>query len=141
MKPLSHFLNQIPASLALNISVISTDEAVKLHLPYEGNTNHHSTIFGGSLSLGATLAGWAVVHTHFAQAEGNIVIKDSSMRYLAPARGDVIITATLSDDLHQANLMLERFGKARVNAQCTLSVGDVVVADFVGVFVVKLSHT
>lgn len=141
MKPLSYFLNQIPASSALNLSVISTDEVVKLRLPYQGNTNHHSTVFGGSLSLGATLAGWAVVHTHFSQAEGNIVIKDSTMRYLAPATGDVIITATLSDDPHQANLMLERFGKARINVQCTLSVGDVMVADFVGVFVVKINHT
>ncbi|MDO4897244.1 MAG: YiiD C-terminal domain-containing protein [Moraxella sp.] len=137
MKSLSDFLAQIPASGALNLTIISTDKDVTLQLPYNGNTNHHGTVFGGSLSLGATLAGWAVVHEHFPQACGDIVIKHSEIRYLAPATSDVLIHATLTDDSHRVKTMLARFGKASVHTQCTLSVGETVVAKFKGVFVIK----
>lgn len=137
MKPLSHFLDKIPAVNALNISVITTSDSVTLCLPYDGNTNHHATVFGGSLALGATLAGWAVVHEHFGHADGNIVIKKSNIRYLAPATTDVFITATIEDDVTQTHDTLTRFGKTSVNVTCELMADGMVVGRFGGVYVVK----
>ena len=137
MRVLSDFLAQIPASFALGISVISNQNGITLRLPYDGNTNHHATVFGGSLVLGATLAGWAVVHEHFKLADGNIVIKKSDIRYLAPAATDVLITANLISDVIQANTILRRFGKVSVDVVCDLCVNDVSVAEFHGVYVVK----
>lgn len=138
MRPLSAFLSQIPASSALGISVISTQNGVTLRLPYQNNTNHHATIFGGSLSLGATLAGWAAVHEAFGEADGNIVIKKSDIRYLAPADKDVLISAHITSDIDKARAILMRFNKASVDVACQLIADGVIVAEFFGVYVIKL---
>ncbi|WP_435931724.1 YiiD C-terminal domain-containing protein [Moraxella bovoculi] len=90
-----------------------------LLLPYQGNTNHHQTMFGGNLSLAATLAGWAIAYENVPKVDGNIVIKSSQMRYPAPAPSDVEVVAELDDmDCQSVKEVFERFGWARVNEVC-----------------------
>lgn len=154
---LEPFLAQIPASGMLGIKVMALQpDATLLHLPMRGNTNHHHSVFGGSLSLVATLAGWACAHGSLPQAGGNIVIKSSHMRYLAPAISDVWALAVVNaDDLAKAQAMAIRFGRASLTITCELycienDMGDVMpdiqtvvqgksVASFTGEFVAVMT--
>ena len=137
MKPLSYFLDRIAAASSLGIRVLEHDSScVRLLLPYQGNTNHHRTMFGGSLSLAATLAGWAITHENVPKVDGNIVIKSSQMRYLAPAPSDVEVVAQLDDmDCQSVREAFERFGRTRVNVVCRLYCDHKEVGHFNGVYV------
>lgn len=88
---LQTFLHQfIPATALLGLTVNSIENGtVTLTLPHELNHNHKHTAFGGSIALGATSCGWAWVHAHFPEAEGNIVIQHGETDYLRPAGGDL----------------------------------------------------
>lgn len=137
MKPLSYFLDRIPAASSLDIRVLEHDAScVRLLLPYQGNTNHHQTMFGGSLSLATTLAGWAILYENVPKVDGNIVIKSSQMRYLAPAPSDVEVVAELDDmDCQSVKEAFERFGRARVNVVCRLYCDQKDVGHFSGIYV------
>ena len=87
-KTLQAFLHRhIPATAALGLEVVASDEEkTVLSAPHAPNRNHKNTVFGGSIALVATTCGWAAVHTHFPEADGNIVIQQGETRYLRPAR-------------------------------------------------------
>ena len=59
----------IPLSKAMAVSVVSvTDSAVTLQAPLEPNINHRETVFGGSASALAILAGWSLLHVRLRAA-------------------------------------------------------------------------
>lgn len=79
----------ISADLGTRVVQVSSD-VVLLEAPLEPNINHRSTVFGGSLSAVAILAGWAMVHFRLRQEgfEVRTVIHENTVRYERPAHGD-----------------------------------------------------
>ncbi len=136
---LQQFLHQyIPASAALGIEICSCDNGhVSLLMPLQGNQNHKQTLFGGSMVLAATVCGWAAAHINCPQAGGNIVIQESSMRYLVPVRGDIIVTgrAAAEKDWQKMAEDFEARGKGKVVLETEVYCGNKLSAVFQGKYV------
>lgn len=136
---LQTFLHQhIPATASLGIHILeASTEHIVLSMPHALNCNHKHTAFGGSIALGATTCGWALVHQHFPEADGNIVIQQGQTQYLRPARGDLVIkTRPVSAEAWQrmADLFVHR-GKGKVELEIDVFSQDELAATFVGKFV------
>lgn len=129
----------IPAykSLGLELEQADNDE-VSISCNLEKNRNHHGTIFGGSQSLLATACSWLAVHLNFPLANANIVIQQSNMRYVAPAKNKVIAVckALTPEQLEHCQKMLDKFGKGRINVECQLICDNRVISIFNGEFVI-----
>ena len=89
---------EIPMSRALGISVALWDgHALRLAAPLAPNVNHKATVFGGSLSAVATLAGWSVLWL-LLDAHGleyQVVIQDASIEYRRPVTTDFEVECRL----------------------------------------------
>jgi thioesterase domain-containing protein len=130
----------IPLSKALGVSVVAIeDDAVTLQAPLEPNLNHQQTVFGGSASALAILAGWALLHVRL-QSEGiadRLVIQRNVMEYQHPILGQFTARSMLE---HPAGWkpftdMLARKGKARITVLAVLEQMGRVAARFSGQFV------
>lgn len=69
-------------------------QQLSLQAPLERNLNHHGTAFGGSLFSLAAVCGWGFVLLKLREQDlhGLIVVKSSSVDYLAPVNGDLSVT-------------------------------------------------
>ncbi|WP_100052591.1 YiiD C-terminal domain-containing protein [Basfia succiniciproducens] len=141
MQPIDQFIAQyIPAAQALNLRVVeSSPQRVVIKAPFECNSNHHHTMFGGSQALLATLSAWSLAYLNFPDANGNIVIRSSQIRYLKPAPSDVIAVSICPDSLamNLAKQMLTKKGKAKITIQCQLYYNDIIVSEWTGEFVLS----
>ena len=136
---LQTFLRQfIPATALLGLTVHSIENGtVTLTLPHELNHNHKHTAFGGSIALGATTCGWAWVHAHFPEAEGNIVIQHGETDYLHPARGDLRFQnrAVDAEAWQQFQADFAASGKGKIRLTVEMWSEDKLAARFRGNFV------
>jgi thioesterase domain-containing protein len=131
--------DQIPLSRTMQVSCISvTADEVMLQAPLEPNINHHATVFGGSASALAILAGWSLVcvHLHAAQARCDLVIQRNTMDYLLPIRGVFSAAAKLLEPQEWPRVlrMLERRGVARTAVAAELIYAGKVAGRFLGEF-------
>lgn len=130
----------IPLSKALGVSVVSiADDAVTLEAPLEPNLNHRQTLFGGSASALAILAGWALLHVRL-QSEGiddRLVIQRNVMEYQHPILGQFTARAMLErpEGWKEFTTMLARRGKARITVLAVLEHMGRVAGRFSGQFV------
>lgn len=136
---LQDFLHRhIPATAALGIRVLSCGtDRVELLMPHQPNCNHKNTVFGGSTALGATVCGWALVHLNCPQAEGNIVIQSSQIRYTAPAHGDLRLTARSPEPAAWAHFhkMYAERGKGKIDLEIQALSDGLTAAEFGGRYV------
>jgi thioesterase domain-containing protein len=131
----------IPVSAHLGVSVRRCDHAgVVLAAPLAANINHRSTVFGGSASAVAILAGWTWLHFALRDAGLNcrVVIQRNTMEYDAPIDGD--FTAECAGVLAAAAWdrflgTLRRHRRARAELAVVLKLKDVPVARFEGEYV------
>ncbi|ASK26977.1 hypothetical protein BG910_03800 [Neisseria chenwenguii] len=130
-------LRYIPAVRTLGIRVLTADpRSVSLLLPLAENANHH-TLFGGSSALAATLCGWAMTHLLCPDADGNIVIQNSKIRYLRPAFSDGTVSARITDEAAVAQFH-EDFvtkGKAKIDIAVEIRSGGELATAFEGRYV------
>ena len=70
---------------------------VKCLMPFSGNGNHIGTMYAGSLFTVAEIPGGALFLSSFDTARYVPIIKEMTMRFLKPARGDVTIEISLDD--------------------------------------------
>lgn len=137
-KLLQAFLHRhIPATALLGIQVREADrEHIVLTMPHATNHNHKHTAFGGSIALGATTCGWALVHSHLPEAAGNIVILQGKTQYLRPAHGDLTIRTrpVSSESWQQMDDMFVKRGKGKVTLEIDIFSEDELAAVFVGKF-------
>jgi thioesterase domain-containing protein len=130
----------IPLSKAMGVSVLSVEEnAVTLQAPLGPNINHRHTVFGGSASALAILAGWALLHVRL-QAAGiadRLVIQRNVMEYRHPILGQFTARSRLESPEHweQFTAMLSRRGRARITVLAALEHMDRVAGTFTGEFV------
>jgi thioesterase domain-containing protein len=109
----------IPISAAMGVEVVTaTDSGVRLRAPLEPNINHRSTVFGGSASAVAILAGWTLLHVRLSHGGhgSRIVIQNSYVHYDSPIDGEFDAAAVPPPDVSWTRFTrtLDRRGKARI---------------------------
>jgi thioesterase domain-containing protein len=130
--------NTIPLSKAMGINVSHFDgnEFVTNCDPIF-NKNLHNTMFAGSIYTLATLTGWGWVYLHLQKynRQGDIVLADANIKYLAPISG-VACAKTHQQFVEGSTAVLEKKGKARLSLTVNVYNGDKVAATFIGKYVV-----
>ncbi|MDP4074665.1 YiiD C-terminal domain-containing protein [Acidovorax sp. A1169] len=123
---LQDYLHQhIPLSSAMAVSVMEASiERVVLSAPLAPNINHRETVFGGSASAVAILAGWSMLHMKLsAQNLGSrLVIQRNTMEYGLPIDGTFTAVAEApSEQAWRAFVrMFERKGLGRIEQASVL---------------------
>jgi thioesterase domain-containing protein len=114
------------------------DRGVVLYAPLAPNANFKGTAFGGSLFCIAVLTGWAWVTRYFAarQIAVDVVIQESTIRYLAPVQGALRATlwAPPVEQIERLRSMLRRAGRGRIRLHVGIHFGHAVATHFDGVF-------
>jgi thioesterase domain-containing protein len=138
---LERYLHEhIPLSKAMQVAVVSVDpDSVTLRAPLAPNINHQDTVFGGSASAVAMLAGWSLLHTRLAGAglTSRLVIQRNTVNYDLPIAGpftarSFIRTAAAWEAFV---VMLRRKGRARLTVSCILEYDGRSAGRFEGGFV------
>lgn len=135
----SYLHEHIPLSRQMQVRVERcTSDGVELSAPLAPNINHQGTVFGGSASALAMLAGWAFVHARVAELpfETRLVIRRNSMDFDAPIDGDCrALCIPEPDSLEAFDRQLRDDGKGRIELQVDVQRGEQRCARFVGVYV------
>lgn len=118
------FLHEkIPATKAMKVKVAEFGPSkVRLEAELEPNVNDKGTAFGGSISSLMTLCGWSMMFSLMAGRDpgAQIVVSRSSMRYIAPIKGDFAAECSLPED-RDVSAFLEAY-KDRKKARLSLKV-------------------
>lgn len=133
----SYLNREIPVTQAMDLRVTRLDaEGVELTAPLGANHNDKGTGFAGSLFTVAVLSGWSQVMLllHDAGIAGDVVISDTRVRYLKPARGDFQALARRPGGATVAAFIdqLRKRGRARLPLTIQVCVDDEQVLEFVG---------
>lgn len=138
---LEQYLHEhIPLSAAMQASVKDLQpDRVVLTAPLKPNINHRETVFGGSASALATLAGWSLVHLCL-QTSGitaRLVIQRNTMEYEGALTDAFSATAVFAQPSDWARFLrtLVRRGRARIAVEATLEQSGRVAGHFSGTFV------
>jgi thioesterase domain-containing protein len=138
---LEHYLHaQIPLSRAMGVTVVSVDpDNVVLQAPLEPNINHHETVFGGSATALALLAGWSLLHARLS-AQGipnRLVIQRHTMEYEHPIAGAFTARSQLErpQEWSRFTAILARRGRARISVGSVLGQAGQPVGRLTGEFV------
>jgi thioesterase domain-containing protein len=127
--------------LARHIGIVveaADDDAVVLRAPLAPNANYKGTAFGGSLYSLAVLTGWAWVTRYLAAraVPADAVIQASSMRFLAPVRGELRASAAApaAAQIDKFRKMLQRAGRGRISLRVEINYDETLATLFEGVF-------
>jgi len=138
---LTQYLHErIPLAKAMGASVrVVEPDRVVLQAPLEPNLNHRHTVFGGSASALAMLAGWALLHVRLS-SEGiadHLVIQRNVMEYQHPILGQFTARSMLerADAWKPFTDTLARRGKARITVLAELEYQGRTAGRFSGQFV------
>jgi thioesterase domain-containing protein len=134
--------NEMPVTQYLGIEPASYHGGVlTLRAPLAANVNHKGTAFGGSLNAIATLAGWGVVWLALRERglRGEVVIQDSSVRYLRPVTGDFVARSGPPEPeaLSQLVALVRRRGRGRIGLHAEVEDPGGVAVRFAGRYVVQ----
>lgn len=101
------------------------------------NKNLHNTMFAGSIYTLATLTGWGWIYLKLKESkyQGDIVLADANIKYLAPITG-VACGKTQKDSVVGPVVLLQENKKMRFTIKVELYSGDKVAAKFSGEYVV-----
>jgi thioesterase domain-containing protein len=135
--------DEFPLARHIGIEVeYAADDRLVLTAPFEPNANHNGSAFGGSQFCIAVLTGWAWATRYFAarQVTADAVIQESTIRYLAPARGPLraVLQPPLPEVLEKLRRMLRRAGRGRIRLNVDVHDGAQLVTQFHGVFAVSI---
>lgn len=128
----------IPISSAMGIRALEVGpEAVMLSAPLGVNVNHRSTMFGGSESALAILAGWTLLHARLQDRgfDGQIVIQRNAMEYLRPVHDTAVATCHSPASWDAFDAVLARRGRARIALEAVVTSREDVVGRLEGVYV------
>lgn len=122
-----HLDVDIPLARAIGVQVEGlADGALTLSAPLAPNVNDKGCAFGGSLASVMTLAGWGLLTLSLGEADADVYVQDSRIRYLAPVWTDFRAVARLAPG-HGIRALLDdlaRHGRARTETFCDLLAGD-----------------
>jgi thioesterase domain-containing protein len=134
-------VGEFPIGKHLGLTVESADDrGVALRAPLAANANDKGTAFGGSLYSVAVLAGWGWVTCYLAarDLDSEVVIQESTMRFLAPCEGELRARAAAPSEgqLDKLLKMLKRAGRGRVPVHVEVGRAHALNAAFDGIFAV-----
>lgn len=135
----SYFHDQIPLTRHMGVEVVdASPNHLLLSAPLQGNTNHKSTVFGGSLHSLATLACWGLVKLNLqeAQVSAEIVISGSEIRYLKPVTGKFYAECRSPDEERMERFIaaFRKYGKARIGLDAMVTQDHIVKVAYHGTF-------
>lgn len=129
---------KIPLTRAMGVRVEDYDGArLVLSAPLKANVNHLGTAFGGSLHALAVLSGYSLLWLELRDAECHIVIRESSVSYDRPVRGELraVCVRPEAEALAEFRQTFHDQGKARIALAATIEDGGVACVRFRGTFV------
>lgn len=132
------FHHKIPLTRAMGVRVVAAgSDAFAIEAPVALNYNHLHTAFGGSINAVATLAAYGFLWLELRDQAVEIVVAESSIRFLAPVRETIraICSPPATDVLATFRATLRAKGKARLPLHVRVEECKGVAADFNGVFV------
>ena len=132
------FHTKIPITRALGVRVEDYDGAhLTLSAPLAANVNHLGTAFGGSLNALLVLSGYGLLWLELQDTECHIVIRESSISYERPVRGNLRATCARPQEaaLAEFKQTFHQKGKARITLDATIEEEGVVLVRFRGTFV------
>lgn len=131
----------MPPLAAMQARVAGYDgERLFLAAPLAPNMNDKGGVFGGSITSLMTFAGWGLVTLQLPAAgiQADVLVADSSVRYLKPLYADLLAEATLGPDQSWDAFLstLAQRGRARIHLQARMTSPEgEVVADLAGRYV------
>ncbi|MCO4800271.1 MAG: GNAT family N-acetyltransferase/hotdog fold thioesterase [Colwelliaceae bacterium] len=128
----------IPLSKAMNIRISHFDgNELSTSCDPLFNKNLHNTMFAGSIYTLATLTGWGWIYLKLEENkyQGDIVLADAKIKYLAPIKG-VVCGKTQKETDKGPSVFLSETNKMRFTVKVDLYSGDKVAAKFIGEYVV-----
>lgn len=124
---------------------LAADEQGRLRAsaPLQPNANHMGSAFGGSLSMLATVTGWAMVHQMMQEAMEDmrrrveVMIQESDIEYLKPVYENISVVCEPPDEdaKEQFREMLDRWGRARIELECKINAAGERAVTFLGRYV------
>ncbi len=128
----------IPLSASMGARAIGIEPgSVIVEAPLAPNLNHRGTVFGGSLSTLAILAGFSVVLLGLRAGgyEHRVVIHRNEYDYLLPAAGTFTATARLDDQRWSRFIeTVRRRDRGRITIDADVSCGSLTVGHLSGTF-------
>lgn len=132
------FHSKIPITRAMGVRAEDYDgERLIISAPLEANVNHLGTAFGGSLNALAVLSGYGLLWLELQDTECHIVIRDSSISYERPVRGEIraICVRPSEETLAEFKKNFHKKGKARIALTATIEHEGITAVRFEGTFV------
>ena len=129
----------IPLSAFMQLQITQFDgNLLACQAPLAPNKNLHHTMFAGSIYSLLTLTGWGLIWLQLQALglQGDIVLADADIRYLAPVQQDARAQVQLLDAVGDLTA-LTRGRRVRQLLTVRLTEGDRLLAEFHGRFVVK----
>lgn len=129
--------NTIPVSEFMQIAPVAFNgKELQVSAPLAPNINLHNTMFAGSIYTLATLTGWGMVWLQqtLANVDGDIVLADGQIRYLAPIFIAPIAKVTWPNTDISA---LNRGRRLKVKLEVNLYCDDKLCATFTGLYISK----
>lgn len=137
-------VEEMPITEHLDFS-LATDEQGRLQAsaPLQPNANHMGSAFGGSLSMLATLTGWAMMHRVVQDAVEDmcrrveVIIQESDIEYMRPIYENISVVCERPDEdaLERFQRMLDRWGRARLDLKCKIDAAGERAVTFIGRYV------
>ncbi|PSQ78070.1 MAG: thioesterase [Bacteroidetes bacterium QH_7_62_13] len=137
-------VEKMPITQHLEFS-LATDEEGRLRAsaPLQPNANHMGSAFGGSLSMLATVTGWAMMHQVVQDAVEDmkrrveVMIQESDIEYMRPVYENISVICERPDDdaLERFQKMLDRWGRARLDLKCRIDAAGERAVTFIGSYV------
>ena len=128
----------IPLSAFMQLTIAQFDgNLLVCQAPLAPNKNLHHTMFAGSIYSLLTLTGWGMIWLQL-QAfglQGDIVLADADVRYLAPVRQDAQAEVALLDVVGDLSA-LQRGRRVRQQLVVRLTHGTQILAEFTGRFAI-----
>lgn len=137
-------VEEMPITQHLEFS-LATDEDGRLRAsaPLQPNANHMGSAFGGSLSMLATVTGWAMMHQVVQDAVEDmkrrveVIIQESDIEYMRPVYENISVVCEPPDEdaLERFQQMLDRWGRARLDLKCKIDAAGERAVTFIGRYV------
>ena len=133
--------SDIPLARMMGIEVCEfNDSFLEIRAPFEKNSNHKCTAFGGSLFSTAVLCGWGLIYLTMRQndVDGHIVIMDSNIVYHRPVIGDLVARCKrpAPQTIDRVVRLYHKRGKARLELDVVIEHEGQVACTFQGRYVV-----
>lgn len=129
---------KIPISRAMGVKVEEYDGVrLVLSAPLAANVNHLGTAFGGSLNALLVLSGYGLLWLQLQETECHIVIRESSITYDRPVRGEIRATCVCpsAEVLAEFKHTFQTKGKGRIALTAAVEDKGITCVRFQGIFV------